>query len=53
MYLETHRFFIKELLALMVCGAMGLSAVACGQTENTDALVEAYADAFEQVVMIP
>ena len=75
---------MKKLLALMVCGAMGLSAVACGQTEetdsassatettetetetvevettstgtvdnsfaeDTDALVEAYADVFEQV----
>jgi len=75
---------MKKLLALMVCGAMGLSAVACGQTEetdstssvtestetetetaeaettstgtvdnsfaeDTDALVDAYADSFEQV----
>lgn len=77
---------MKKLLALMVCGAMGLSAVACGQTEteettettetseaaeteettaeaettstgtvdnsfaeDTDALVEAYADVFKQV----
>lgn len=75
---------MKKLLALMLCGAMGLSAVACGQTEetdsassatetteteketaeaettstgtvdnsfaeDTDALVEAYADVFEQV----
>ena len=76
---------MKKLLALMVCGAMGLSAVACGQTEetdsttsatetsetsetetaeaettstgtvdnsfaeDTDALVEAYADVFDQV----
>ena len=74
---------MKKLFALMLCGAMGLSAVACGQTEaeettetsetveteaataeaettstgtvdnsfaeDTDALVEAYADVFEQV----
>jgi len=74
---------MKKLLALMLCGAMGLSAVACGQTEteettetreaveteettaeaettstgtvdnsfaeDTDALVEAYADVFDQV----
>lgn len=65
---------MKKLLALMLCVAMGLSAVACGQTEteeteettaeaettstgtvdnsfaeDTDALVEAYADVFDQV----
>ena len=53
---------MKKLLALMLCGAVGLSAVACGQTattatasvdnsyaEDTDALVEEYADEFEQV----
>ena len=74
---------MRKILALMMCGAMGLSAVACGQTEveettetseaveteattaeaeatstgtvdnsfaeDTDALVEAYADVFEQV----
>jgi len=74
---------MKKLFALMLCGVMGLSTVACGQTEaeettetsetveteattveaeatstgtvdnsfaeDTDALVEAYADVFEQV----
>lgn len=73
---------MRKLFALMLCGTMGLSAVACGRTEvvatdtsetvekeattaeaettstvtvdnsfaeDTDALVEAYADVFEQV----
>ncbi|MBQ8490473.1 MAG: prolyl oligopeptidase family serine peptidase [Pseudobutyrivibrio sp.] len=73
---------MRKILALMLCGAIGLSAVACGQTEmvttetsetvetegttaeaeatstgtvdnsfaeDTDALVEAYTDVFEQV----
>ncbi len=78
-----RNYKMKKLLALMVCGAMGLSGVACGQTatetttetsekteteettaeaettatasvdnsyaEDTDALVEEYADEFEQV----
>lgn len=78
-----RNYKMKKLLALMLCGTMGLSAVACGQTatetttetsetmeteettaeaettatasvdnsyaEDTDALVEEYADEFEQV----
>ena len=73
---------MRKLFALMLCGTMGLSSVACGRTEvvatytsetvekeattaeaeatstgtvdnsfaeDTDALVEAYTDVFEQV----
>ncbi|MBP3263465.1 alpha/beta hydrolase-fold protein [Pseudobutyrivibrio sp.] len=40
---------MKKLLALMICGTMGLSAVACGQTELVEDAAETTDDNLETV----